>query len=400
MSLRTSSYVSYEMRNDSSNATTIYEIVDEKESAFSLWGAASCARSRSAFLFAICIIVATLLHFMSLVFTMIRFLDASTLIALGRIGFFFPLFVCVYCESIAVHETNDTMRWTVVGRPLASAMAIALLVFMGQLLERLSQQTFPFDDDDDDTSTVVSLRSMASSRRPDRRGYTTIPLVLSLVLLSLGLFMPVARVSTSRTVAFATINGTALAVFLVRGLCVVLPLMRASFALVAWFLPMNTSARKVSELFMAFASSIVCHDILAFIFLISANDMARFIETTFSLEPWVAPLLFGVITEHLTSTWIRYRLRCEIRRATKPDAPLISFATYLRGGHDDSSPHPCFHSLLHWTDPPTTITNNKPPTAPGSSCTAGGAGRVFHHEAPQESFHLLPPPKDDGSSSF
>jgi len=244
------------------------------------------------------------------------------------------------------------------------------------------------EDDTDACRTTWSLQSRTDDRRSTRRrGYTTAPLVVSVAALAIGLFTPIAHIygHVSQEVRFESVvagvtleetfefrssrQSTTLSAWglasllvdkhgihgvcktkyaellglgLVHGLVVILPLFRATLALLLWLIPVSTAAHRVALVFLEFASTLVSHDMFAFAVALAALELERFVVKSLdnglsgethdyrvALTGWFAVLVVAAIVEQATSAWVTWRLTCEL---APPDSPtrVMPFFEWLK----------------------------------------------------------------------
>lgn len=263
------------------------------------------------------------------------------LATIGRLGFFFPLYVCLYAAVVDDEyddaESSDALfgstavalraRWK---RELdvsirSGTVAFTAVLIVTQLLvrsalaagrtprnrwlERLLDACCCCCRDD----VRWSLRSKTQERRGARpRGFTTVPILCALAVLAVGLWTPVAafggyveqtvsvsgedssgdvyshtfvfKSSKSSTDMSAWILGDLVSrwqflfAVLLRGLVVFLPLARSVLALLLWLVPMTTAHHRKALIIMDFAGTLVCHDVFALVVLFAACDLERFVQ--------------------------------------------------------------------------------------------------------------------------
>ena len=330
---------------------------------------------------------------------------------LARWGFSYPVFVALFSATIGqdfVESQSRTFssdddesalvlnRWTycMLGRYSSAALLFTVSLFLTQVFNYIifylgrTQRPLPSPSEmimRYQHEPTWSLRSRTAERRgrARRRGFTTFPLLVSLVCVCVGLFMPVVHIAevfsqdldvefmfdgAAETSTFEyvvhksskfsvwglsklALRGHTLAQrrkyarpatkFLLQALCCCGPVIRALVSLLLWLVPTTTILHQVLLACMEAASTVICADVAVVVLIISHFELKHFVMAEFKsgvadqskklnikFTGWFAALVAGVLLEAATSSWVRWRLSCELVDGTGP-ARLRTFKDWL-----------------------------------------------------------------------
>lgn len=339
----------------------------------------------------------------------------------GRMGFCYPIFLglyiaCVGFEGLGRQTANvysdDASEEVVVTAKWGIAMLIkachggvyfAVMLVCAQLMQRfiyvLGRTERPVPSIAEIRARMRhepawSLRSRTAERRgrARRRGFTAIPLCISLLCLGYGLYSPtivsdmtydqdLALVTEFEDVAIdesfnfvldstyeigafdmpnylsegygmgqATGYTEVLGNLVFYGLVIGAPLARALLCLIMWLVPFTTTTHHIYLHFIELLSVVCAADIFAIMagfacleldafFLDSLNAGTAETVSSYSIAPQAAyaALIVGALLEGATSSWIRWRLQCELEDGTGP-ARLRTFRDWLLSADDADPP--------------------------------------------------------------
>ena len=147
-----------------------------------------------------------------------------------------------------------------------------------------------------------------------------------------------------------TAYANALANLLFWGLIIGVPLVRSALCLVMWLVPFTTTTHHIYLHFIEFISVVACADVFAIILGFAFVEMWDFFidsledgfedniaSDSMSPEAAYAALIIGAFLEAATSSWIRWRLQCELEDGTGP-ARLRTFRDWLFSADDAEPP--------------------------------------------------------------
>ena len=339
----------------------------------------------------------------------------------GRMGLCYPVFLGLYIacvgfqgessQSASVYS-DDASEEVIVKAKYGIAMLVkcchggiyfAILLVCAQLLQRfiyvLGRTERPVPSIAEIRARMRheptwSLRSRTAERRgrARRRGFTAIPLCISLICLGYGLWMPtlVSEMTYDQDIAMITefqsvaidenfvfvldasyeIGAFDMPTYLAEGygmsqktgyteilgnlvfygLVIGAPLCRALLCLIMWLVPFTTTTHHIYLHFIELLSVICAADIFAIMsgfacleldgfFLDSLDAGTSDTVDSYSISPEAAyaALLVGSLLEGATSSWIRWRLQCELEDGTGP-ARLRTFRDWLLSADDADPP--------------------------------------------------------------
>ena len=340
---------------------------------------------------------------------------------MGRMGTCYPIFIAIFVATVGfnatdslsktVENTSDTeeiiitSNWevNVLAKMTHGAPYFAATLVAAQLLCRLiyviGRTERPIPSIAEIRARIRhepswSLRSRTAERRgrARRRGFTAIPLCVSLVVLAYGVYSPVieSEITYDQNIALVTefqdhaidadfsyteevtkdisacdiatymdegegigqdkTYSNALANLVFWGLVIGAPLLRSLLCLVMWLVPFTTTTHHIYLHFIELLSVVCAADVFAIILGFSCVEIWDFyvdsledgfednIDTySFTPQAAYAALFLGAILEAATSSWIRWRLQCELEDGTGP-ARLRTFRDWLFSADDAEEP--------------------------------------------------------------